>query len=152
MSPRDLAPWIFTAAAVAMAAWSWTRPVQTVETTRVVTEAGAPTTVVANTDTEAIAALVRETMRAELAEVDRSAARPVEMGPAVDPGAPVETDLDDALALVEDLGRQGPLGTEDRMEVQFALDSLHPEQRAAFMSAYFDALNAGDIVVHGSPL
>lgn len=152
MTPRDIAPWILTVAAVGMAAWSWTRPVQTVETTRLVAGPTAGPTVIEGADAAEIQRLVRDTMRAELEGIDIPAARPVEMGPEVELPAPVAADLDDALGLVDDLARLDQMDQEDVLDVRFALDSLHPEQRKAFMSAYFTALNSGEIRVHGAPL
>ncbi len=155
MNAKTVAPWLITAAALSAALFSFTRPAPQpmVAPTPAQAAAAHPVLVAqaqpapAGMDAEMMRQIVREVMRDELSE---SAG----MEPVVD-AVPTEAQLDqvdDGLLLVDDLIDIGEVTWEDTMDMRLAISEMSRSEGEVVLSAYFEALNSGDIVVNGAPL
>ena len=154
MSANTLAPWILTAASLAVAAFSFTRPVPTAEVVPTPAQAAAAHPVLVASaapsrpgmDAETMREIVREVMREELPE---TAAAPEH---AVVPAEAQLEMIDDGLVLVDDLIDLGHVTQGDIMDMRDAISQMDRAEGEVVLSAYFDALNSGEIVVDGAPL
>ena len=156
MHIQNLAPWTITGLALALSAWSWTAshistPVETV-TPPTPAQVAPHLPLVASVSAPALdpsdlQAAVQAAVRAELAAAERPA-------PAPDPEVvEVMADVQDsALGLVDDFIEYGDVTEDDKRMLLDEISQLDQAHAEAVMTAYFDALNRGDIQVMGSPL
>ncbi|MEL6347910.1 MAG: hypothetical protein AAFV53_32690 [Myxococcota bacterium] len=156
MNLRAALPWIIAAVSLCVSGWSLTRsapapapaPAAPVIVHR--EEAAAPAVITQTIDEVALRRIVQEAV-AEARDAEASSERHVE-----DPD-PMRQAMERAVVaeghdLLDDIMARGAVTVEDREMLRGVLRELPKEQAAPLLSAYFQALNRGDIVVDGPPL
>lgn len=166
MSLNSLAPWAVTVVALAVAGWSWVRPAPAPERAaapeQTATPAPSPTAVAAHLPLKVSATpsplspallqkALRDAVRSELAATG-GAAPTVAAEPSPEVTGELDATRDDALLLVDDLIDLGEVTMADRDALIEEVGRLDRARAEAVMTAYFNALNDGDIVVVGAPL
>jgi hypothetical protein len=142
MSISKLAPWAVTLGALALAVSSWVRPpspprAPPMPAHRGAAHASAPAP--PRVDEELMAEVVERAVREALVRHERSTPEP---DTAVQVAAQEE-----GLDLVDGLIARGEASDEDRLALRAALGRTDREGADAILSAYFTALNRGDIRV-----
>jgi len=160
MSVQQLIPWLIAAASLGVVAGSWqvetTQPVPVAELPQTTPPQVAPSQAAAPAGTRLVASAAP--VPANLEDAVRSAVR-AEMSRSVDPPAPdperlsvMADDQAAALDLVDELIEVGDIDAQDRMDLLHEISNLDRAHAEVVMSAYFDALNRGDIRILGAPL
>lgn len=161
MTLKTLAPWFVTAAAVAFSAYTSLKPapqveqapptVEQIEARFPVVRASASASNDSNIDAQQMREMMAQVVREEMARTGKGG----DQAPAAAVAEPTQEQLDivdDGIALVDDLIDIGEITQEDVMDLRFAISEMDQRMGEQVLSAYFNALNNGDIVVVGAPL